>query len=471
MQDERRRWLALTALCLGELLIVLDSTVVNVALPSIRADLGFSPTSLVWVVNAFMLTFGGFLLLGGRLGDLYGGRRLFLTGIALFTLASLGCGLASSAEMLIVARALQGITGAIVSAVALSLMVNLFPEHDERAKAMGYYGFVMAAGGSLGVLLGGFITGLLSWHWVFLVNVPIGVAVFLLARALIPVTAHAGTHARLDVGGALTITLALMLAVYAVVDGGNAGWLSAQTLGLLGIAAALFAAFLVIELRSASPLVPLGLFRRRNTAVANAVGVLWAIAMFAWFFIAALYLQQVLGYDPLDVGLAFLPTNILMAAFSLGLSARMVTRYGLRTPTVAGLGITALGLLLFAFAPVQGDFLVHVLPGMVLLGIGTGMAFNPVLMAAMGDVDESESGLASGVMNTSFMMGGALGLAVIAALAAGVTDAQTARGIDATQALNDGYRAAFAGGAACALLAALIGLALREPERIAAPPH
>jgi EmrB/QacA subfamily drug resistance transporter len=471
MHEQRRRWLALTALCLGELLIVLDSTIVNVALPSIRTDLGFADSTLVWVVNAFMLTFGGFLLLGGRLGDLFGGRKLFLTGIALFTLASLACGLAQTPAQLIAARLLQGMTGAIVSAVALSLMVNLFPEPNERAKAMGFYGFVMAAGGSVGVLLGGLITGLISWHWVFLINVPIGIAVLFLARRLLPVTAHAAQAVSLDFAGAFTITAALMLAVYGVVEGNNVGWLSLQTLAVLGVAVALLIAFLVIEARSAAPLVPLSLFRRRNTTVANVVGVLWAVAMFAWFFYAALYLQRVLGYAPLQVGMAFLPTNLMMAIFSLGLSAKVVLRFGLRVPMVLGLALSAIGLALFALAPTSGEFARHVLPGMLLLGIGTGLAFNPVLLAAMGDVDENESGLASGVVNTSFMMGGALGLAMVVALAVAVTSSVQAAGVAGVAALNSGYQAAFWAGAVCAALAALIALALREPARPVAVAH
>lgn len=462
MTESKRRWLALTALCLGELLIVLDSTIVNVALPSIRADLQFSDTGLVWVVNAFMLTFGGFLLLGGRLGDLFGGRRLFLAGIALFTVASLACGLAQTPAQLIVARLLQGITGAIVSAVALSLMVNLFPEPDERAKAMGFYGFVMAAGGSVGVLLGGLITGLFSWHWIFLINVPIGIFVFLFARKLLPAANASQAPVSLDVAGAVTITLALMLAVYGVVEGHQAGWLSVQTLGVLGASLALLLAFFVVETRTASPLVPLSLFRRHNTRVANIVGVLWAVAMFAWFFYAALYLQRVLGYTPLQVGMAFLPTNVLMAVFSLGLSAKLVMRFGLRLPMALGLALSAVGLALFGLAPVDGEFFLHVLPGMVLLGIGTGMAFNPVLLAAMGDVDESESGLASGVVNTSFMMGGALGLAVIVSLATAVTGAASPGEYTNNVVLNAGYQAAFWAGAVCAALAALVSLTLRE---------
>lgn len=458
----RQRWLALVVLCLGVLMIVLDTTIVNVALPSIRQDLGFSETGLVWVVNAYMLTFGGFLLLGGRLGDLYGHRRLFLLGIAGFTLASLACGLAQTQGLLVAARAVQGLAGAVVSAVALSLIMNLFTEPGERARAMGVYGFVCAGGGSIGVLLGGLLTSALSWHWIFLVNLPIGVMVYALCLRLLPAGAAPPAPGRLDVAGASSITLALMLAVYAIVNGNEAGWTSIETLGLLGAATVLFASFLLIESRVAAPLVPLSLFALRNVAVANVVGVLWAAAMFAWFFISALYLQLVLGYSALQVGLAFLPANLIMAAFSLGLSARIVMRWGIRAPLAAGLLLAALGLALFARAPVEGTFVAHVLPGMVLLGLGAGVAFNPVLLAAMSDVAPSESGLASGVVNTAFMMGGALGLAVLASLAAAQTAHLAGTGAAAVAALNGGYRLAFTLGAGFAALAAVLaGLLLR----------
>ena len=468
--DNRRRWLALMVLCLGVLMIVLDTTIVNVALPSIREDLHFSETSLVWVVNAYMLSFGGFLLLGGRLGDLYGHRRLFLLGITLFTLASLACGLSNAQELLIAARAVQGLGGAVVSAVALSLIMNLFTEPAERAKAMGVYGFVCAGGGSIGVLLGGLLTGALSWHWIFLVNLPIGVAVYALCLALLPdVRGHAAGE-KLDVGGALTVTLALMLAVYAIVNGNEAGWTSTQTLALLGIAAVLFAIFLSIEARVRHPLMPLRLFRLRKVATANIIGVLWAAAMFAWFFISALYLQLVLGKSPMQVGLAFLPANLIMAAFSLGLSAKLVMRFGNRLPLALGLLLAAAGLALFVRAPVDGSFVADVLPGMVLLGIGAGMALNPLLLVAMSDVEPSESGLASGVVNTAFMMGGALGLAVLASLASARTHQLLGAGATQAVALNGGYHVAFLVGAVFAATAAVLGAVLLHgpaPVRLA----
>ncbi|WP_175810517.1 DHA2 family efflux MFS transporter permease subunit [Burkholderia cepacia] len=456
-----KRWYALIVLCLGVLMIVLDSTIVNVALPSISTDLHFTETALVWVVNAYLLTFGGCLLLGGRLGDLYGQRRMFLAGLVVFTLASLACGLAQSQTMLIAARAVQGLGGAVVSAVSLSLIMNLFTEPGERARAMGVYGFVCAGGGSIGVLLGGLLTSSLSWHWIFLVNLPIGIAVYAMCVALLPrPRAPAGT-ARLDVAGAVTVTASLMLAVYGIVGGNEAGWLSTQTVVLIGTAVALLALFIAIEARAAHPLMPLTLFAARNVALANVIGVLWAAAMFAWFFLSALYMQRVLGYGPLQVGLAFLPANLIMAAFSLGLSARIVMRFGIRGPIAAGLLIAACGLALFSRAPVDGGFVWHVLPGMTLLGIGAGVAFNPMLLAAMSDVDPADSGLASGIVNTAFMMGGALGLAVLASLAAARTDVLAAANAAPLDALNGGYHAAFAFGAAFAAAAALIGLALR----------
>ena len=466
--DPRSRWLALLIVCLGDLMIVLDVTIVGVALPSIREDLGFSETSLAWVVNAYLLTFGGFLLLGGRLGDLFGHRRLFLAGIGLFTAASLACGLATSQAALIGARAVQGVGGAVVSAVALSLIVTLFTEPAERAKAMGVFGFVAAGGGSIGVLLGGVLTDALTWHWIFLVNVPIGIAVVVFSLLVLPGGAGTGARKGLDVGGAVVVTASVMIAVYAIVNGNDVGWTTARTLGLLALAAVLMGVFLLIESRSVAPLVPLGLLRLRNLAVSNVVGILWSAAMFAWFFLSALYLQLVLGYSPMEVGLAFLPGNIIMAVFSLGLSAKLVMRYGIRTPLGVGLGLAALGLLLFARAPVDGTFVVDVLPSMILLGIGAGMAFNPVLLAAMGDVPQEDAGLASGIVNTAFMMGGALGLAVLASLAASRTDSLTASGSCELAALAGGYHAAFLVGAIFAAGAAAVGVLLLRPATAAA---
>ena len=458
------RWLAMGLLCMGALMIVLDVTIVNVALPSIRADLGFDETSLAWVVNAYMLIFGGFLLLGGRLGDLYGHRRVFLIGLALFTFASLACGVAGSKAFLVLARGVQGLGGAIVDAVSLSLIMNLFTENEDRTKAMGVYGFVCSGGGCIGAVLGGLLTGALNWHWIFLVNVPVGAIVFALCWKLLPT--HAGEakgRNQLDVGGAVTVTLALLLAVYATIDGNQAGWGSAQTLGLWGAAAAVFLLFLAIEYKVVKPLVPLAMFRLRNLSVASVAGILWAAAMFAWFFLSALYMQLVLGYTPLEIGLAFLPPNLIMAILSLGISAKLVMRFGLRGPMAVGLLLAGAGLLCFSRAPVDGGFLVDVLPGMLLLGMGAGIAFNPVLMAAMSEVSETESGLASGIVNTAFMLGGSLGLAALASVAAARTAGLTAVGTEHLAALAGGYQAAFLCGACFAFAAALLGWLLLRP--------
>ena len=450
-----RRWLALIVLCLGVLMIVLDTTIVNVALPSIKVDLKFGDTQLAWVVNAYLLTYGGFLLLGGRLGDLYGHRRLFLIGIAGFTLASLACGLSTTQIALVSARAVQGLAGAVVTAVALSLIMDLFTDPQDRAKAMGVYGFVCAGGGSIGAMLGGLLTSSLSWHWVFLVNLPIGIGVVVASLRLLPAAAGTTASRHLDVWGAITVTAALMLAVYAIVNGNQVGWLSVRTPAELAVALILLLLFLWLEARVHTPLMPLRLFRLRNLTVANVVGVLWAAAMFAWFFLSALYMQLVLGYGPMEVGLAFIPANLIMAVFSLGLSAKLVMRFGIRRPLVSGLALAACGLLLFSHASEHGHFLTDILPGMVLLGVGAGVAFNPVLLAAMSDVGPSESGLASGVVNTAFMMGGSLGLAVLASLAAARTQAaETAQGVN-TLALTSGYQLAFLVGACFAALGAL----------------
>jgi EmrB/QacA subfamily drug resistance transporter len=464
----RRRLLTLYVLCLGVLMIVLDTTIVTVALPTIQSNLRFSPTGLTWILNAYLLTYGGFLLLGGRLGDLYGPRRLFLVGLALFTLASLACGLARTQPELIAARAVQGIGGAVVSAVSLSLIMNLFTAQADRAMAMGIYGFVCAAGGSIAELLGGFLTQTLGWHSIFLVNLPIGVAVYALCTVLLPADRASLVPRRLDIAGASTITVALMLAVYAVVNANDAGWGSPRTLGLLVVAVIGLVTFIVIEARMGEPLVPLRLFLQRNLATANVVGILWAAGMFAWFVTSALYMQHVLGYDPLQVGLGFLPADAIMAAFSAGLSAYMVTRFGIRGPLCVGLLLSAAGLALFARAPLQGQFTVDVLPGMLLLGLGTGMAFNPVLLVAMNDVDAHESGLASGVVNTSFMMGGALGLAALASLADIRAGELQRAGAPSVAALNGGYHLAFALGALLTLFAGLLGALVLRPRQVTA---
>jgi EmrB/QacA subfamily drug resistance transporter len=465
--DARKRWLALYVLCLGDLMIVLDGTIVNVALPTIRDDLGFSQTSLAWVVNAYLLTFGGFLLLGGRLGDLFGQRKLFLIGIGIFTAASLGCGLSTSQELLVTMRAVQGLGGALVSAVAFSLVITLFTETAERAKAMGIFGFVLSGGGVAGVLAGGILTDLFSWHWIFLVNLPVGALVFVLSLRLLPPVPGTASG-RLDVAGAVTVTGALMLAVYAIVNGNDTGWLTAETLGLLGAAVLLVVAFLIIESRIAAPLVPLGIFRNRNLSTANVIGTVLAAGLFAYFFFSALYMQIVLDYSPLEVGLAYLPGTVLWGMSSL-YSDRLVMRFGIKPPLLAGLSLMMLGLLLFARAPVDGSWAVDILPATVALGLGAGIAFNPILLAAMSDVAPEQAGLASGVVNTAFMMGGALGLAILASLAQYRTDNLLDSGTDFVAATNAGYHAAFVLGIGFLTAAALVsGFVLRATT---APAH
>lgn len=452
----KSRWLALAVVCTGSLMNVLDTTIVGVALPMIRHDLGFSQDSLSWVVNAYLLAFGGFLLLGGRLGDLFGHRRMFAAAIGVFTLASLACGLAQGQAMLLAARAVQGIGGAVASAAALSLVVSLFPEPRERAKAMGVYGMASAGGGSIGVVLGGILTGLLSWHWIFLVNVPIGAAVLFASLRLLPAGAPRTSGVRLDVAGAVLVTTAVMAAVYGIVSAGQAGWTSTRTLGTLGGAVVLLAAFAVVEARVSTPLMPLRLLRNRNLTAASVAGVLWSAGMFACFFSTTLYLQSVLGYSALRTGLAFLPMNLIMSALSAGAAAKLVARLGVKPPLVTGLLLAAAGLALLGRAPVGGHFATDVLPGAILLGVGAGTALAPLLLAATSNVKADEAGMASGMANTSFMLGGALGLAVLANLASSRTSHLLAAGAGNLSALTSGYHAAFLGGAACAALAALL---------------
>jgi EmrB/QacA subfamily drug resistance transporter len=466
----RARWVALAVVCTGSLMNVLDTTIVGVALPAIRHDLGFSQVSLAWVVNAYLLAFGGFLLLGGRLGDLFGHRRLFTAGIGVFTLASLACGLAGGQGFLLAARAVQGAAGAVASAVALSLVVSLFPEPGGRARAMGVFGLVSAGGGSIGVLAGGVLTGLLSWHWIFLVNVPIGAAVLIASPRVLPAPPATAGRGRLDALGAVLVTTAMLLATWAITSAGQAGWESARTLGALIGAAALLTVFAVVESRAAAPLVPPRLLRRRNLTAAAVIGMLWTAAMFACFFLTTLYLQQVLGYSPLRTGLAFLPMNLIMGVLSTGAAARLVARYGTKPPLVAGLVLAAAGLALLGHAPAGGHFLTDVLPGAVLLGAGAGTALAPLLLAATSDLPPSQAGLASGIANTSFMLGGALGLAVLAGTAADRTQHLLATGQPHLAALTGGYHAAYLAGAAAAAVAALAAACWLRPATTPAGP-
>jgi len=462
----RGRW-ALFATVLGSGMVLLDATVVNVALPWIGRDLGAGMDGLQWTVSGYLLTLSALILLGGSMGDRFGRRLVFVIGVVWFAVASLVCGLASSQWLLVGARFAQGLGGAVVSSIALSLIMNLFQEPEERAKAMGVYGFVCAAGGSIGVLVGGVLTSGFNWHWIFLVNLPIGIAISALCLALLPDDRPQGKGQRLDFAGAIIITLSLMLAIYGIVNGNEAGWTSARTLGFIGGGAALFALFILVEARTEAPLMPLVLFRSRNLSAASLIGALWSAGMFAWFFVSALYMQLVLGYSPMQVGLAFLPANLIMAAFSLGLSAKMVMRFGNRLPLAVGLALATVGLALFAFSPVEGNFLLHVLPAMTILGFGCGMALNPILLVAMGEVEPSDSGLASGVVNTAFMMGGSLGLAVLASLSSARTEGLLAGGAAMQSALAGGYQLAFVFGAVFTGVAALLSALLLRGDRLA----
>jgi EmrB/QacA subfamily drug resistance transporter len=398
------------------LMIVLDQTIVNVALPSIQSDLDFTQSDLAWVVNAYLIPFGGLLLLAGRLGDLVGRKRVFLFGLAVFTSASLLCGLADSQAVLVGARFVQGLGGALTSAVILGMIVTLFPEPGERARAIGVYSFVASAGASIGLLLGGVLTEAISWHWIFFVNLPIGVACAILTLRLLAHEDGIGFGEGADVLGAILVTASLMLAVYTLVGASDHGWGSAHTLGFGAVALVLLIAFLIRQARAANPLVPLRIFRSRNVSGANVVQMLMVAGLFGMFFLGAIYMQRVLGYDALQVGLAFLPVALAIGVLSLGFSARLITRFGARTTLLPGLALLVGGLALFARVPVHADYWLDMFPSMLLLGVGAGLSFPSLMTLAMSGATESDSGLASGVVNMSLQVGGALGLAVLATL-------------------------------------------------------
>jgi len=442
--EDRERWIALYVLCVGMLMIVLDVTVVNVALPSIQDDLRFSTSSLAWVVNAYLIAFGGLLLLAGRFGDLIGRRRIFLAGVGLFTAASLACGLADSQTALIAARFVQGVGGAMTSAVILGMIVTMFPEPREQAKAIGVYAFVASAGGSVGLLAGGVITQSIDWHWIFFVNIPIGIATAVAARRLLEHDAGIGLAEGADIPGALLITSALMLGVYTIVKpAAEDGWGAGRTLALGGVSLALLLGFLSREATAGKPLVPLRIFRSRNVAAANLIQVLSVAGMFGVFFLGALYLRRVLGYDALDIGLAFLPVSLTMGTLSIRYSERLVTRFGARNMLVPGLALIGLALVLFAQVPVHGSYLAHVLPSMLLLGIGAGVCFPALMNVAMSGAEPQDAGLASGLVNTTAQVGGALGLAVLATLSTSRSAHLIAQGHATAAALTSGYHLAF----------------------------
>jgi EmrB/QacA subfamily drug resistance transporter len=462
---DRRRWIALVVLCAGFLMIILDQTIVNVALPSIQTDLHFSQSGLAWVVNAYLIAFGGLLLLVGRLGDLIGRRRIFLAGLAVFTSASLLCGLADSRALLIGARFVQGVGGAMTAAVILGMIVTMFPKPSEQAKAIGVYSFVAAAGGAIGLLAGGVLTQAISWHWIFFVNLPIGIATAVLATRLLPADSGIGLNHGADAPGALLLVSSLMLTVYTIVEAGHYGWGSAHTLGFGALAAALLVSFVVRQARTANPLIPLRVFRSRTVTVANLMQVLMVAGIFGMFFLGALYLQRVLRYDAIEVGLAFLPVAIGIAALSLGAAARLMARFGAKPTLMAGLILVAAGLLVFRRAPVNASYTTDLLPVMVLLGVGAGLVFPALMTLAMSAATPEDSGLASGLVNTTQQVGGALGLAVLATLSSTRTGSLLAHGASNATALTDGYHLAFTIAAGLVLAAIAIGLVFLRPAR------
>ena len=456
--SDRRRWVALYVLCVGMLMIILDQTIVNVALPSIQSDLGFSQSSLAWVVNAYLIPFGGLLLLAGRLGDLLSRKGVFMLGLAVFVLASLLCGAAQSREMLIAARFLQGAGGALTSAVILGMIVTMFPEPREQAKAIGVFSFVASAGASIGLLLGGVLTEAINWHWIFFVNLPIGIATALLAGRLIERDRGIGFGQGADVVGAVLITAALMLAVYTIVEAADFGWGSAHTLGFGAAAIALGAGFVVREARTANPLIPPRLLHSRNVVGANLIQALMIAGLFGVFFLGSLYMQRVLGYDPLEIGLAFLPVALLIGTLSLGFSARLNLRFGARATLIPGLALIVGALAVFARAPIDASYAVDLLPAMILLGIGAGLTFPSLMTLAMSSATERDSGLASGLINTSLQVGGALGLALLATLSTTRTGQLLATGDPAAAALTGGYHVAWIVGAGIVLTAIAIAV-------------
>jgi EmrB/QacA subfamily drug resistance transporter len=465
IENDRTRWLALYVLCAGMLMIVLDATIVNVALPSIQDDLGFSQNNLAWVINAYMIPFGGLLLLAGRMGDLLGQRRVFLVGLTIFTAASLLCAASQNQEMLVGARFIQGFGGALASAVILGMIVTMFPEPAAQAKAIGVYGFVASAGGSIGLLLGGVLTDAISWHWIFFINLPIGIAVAFLAKRVVANPDGIGLSEGADFPGAVLLTSSLMLGVFTILQIEKWGWGDSRTLVLSAISAILLALFIFRQARIANPLMPLRLFRSRNVAGSNVLQALLVAGMFGMFFLGALYLQRVLGYSPLQVGLAFLPTTIVMGGLSLGLSEKLIMRFGPRTTLIPGVCLVVVALLLFARTPVHGDYLVDLLPPFLLIGIGVGTSFPAIMTLAMSGATPEDAGLASGLVNTSMQVGGSIGLAVLATLSTERTNALVSDGEGQLQALTSGYHVAYLVGAALAAIAVAIAVFVLRPPR------
>jgi EmrB/QacA subfamily drug resistance transporter len=467
--SDRSRWIALYVLCVSVLMIVLDVTVVNVALPSIKDDLGFSQSSLAWVVNAYLITFGGLLLLAGRLGDLIGRRTILLYGLALFVTASVLCGVSQSEGMLIGARLLQGIGGAMTSAVVLGMIVTMFPEPAEQAKAVGVYAFVASAGGAVGLLVGGVVTQVISWHWIFFINAPIGLATAIYARRLLEKDEGIGFGQGADSLGAVLITASLMLGVYTIVEpAAKDGWGATTTLGFGSWSLLLLGLFIIREATTANPLIPLRIFSSRNVTGANLVQVLTVAGMFGVFFMGSLYLQLVQGYDALEIGLAFLPITIIMGTLTGRYSEPLIMRFGARRLLFPGLGLVAVGLVYFTRAPVDGNYWIYILPVLILMGTGIGICFPALMTIAMSGATRADAGLASGLVNTSAQVGGALGLAVLATLATSRSNSLQDAGHSTASALTSGYHLAFWIAAGLVVAAIAVAALVIQPEEKAA---
>ena len=462
--SDRRRWIALVILCLGQLMIVLDATIVNVALPSIQGDLHFTQANLTWVINAYLIAFGSFLLLAGRLGDLVGRKKVFLSGLALFTTASAFCGIADSQALLIGARFVQGIGGAVASSVIIAIIVTEFPEAREQAKALGVFAFVASAGGSIGLLAGGVLTHAINWHWIFFINVPIGIAAIALGLVLVEENEGAGLRQGVDVLGSVLITAAMMLGVYTIVETDSYGWGSLHTLGLGAVALAMIGAFLAYEGRIRNPIMPLRVLRSRSLTGANLVRGFLVIGMFSSFFLGALYLEHVLGYSAIDTGLAFLPMTLSIGVLSVGVTPRLLNRFGPKRTLIPGLAMSLAGLLVFARVPIEADYWTELFPAFLLIGLGAGTSFMPLIALAMSEVPKPDAGLASGLVNVSQQMAAAVGIAVLGTLAASRTAELLAAGHPPADALTSGYRFAFLIAAACVAIGIAIAVGvLRSP--------
>jgi EmrB/QacA subfamily drug resistance transporter len=464
--SDRRRWIALIVVCLAMLMSALDSSIVNVALPSIQKDLHFTQSSLTWVVDAYLIAFGSFLLLAGRLGDLIGRKKVFLSGVAIFTTSSLVCALAQSQSMLIIARFFQGLGGAVSSSVIVAIIITEFTGARERAKAMSSFMFVTVSGGSIGLLVGGFLTQSVNWHWIFVINIPIGIVTLILGSILIEENVGLGVRDGVDVTGSLLMTSSLVLGIFAIVKASTYGWLSARTLGFFGVAVVLMGAFAIVESRVKRPIVPLRILQLRSLSASSLVRGLTFSAMFSVFFFGAIYLEKVLHYSPLTTGIAFLPMSVAMAIMSLGVTSRLLMRFGPMRLLIPGMSSVIVALVLLSHTGVHTNYAVSILPAFLLLGLGMSLSAVPLLTIAMADVPHSDAGLASGFVNVSMWLASSAALAVFGTLAASRTHAVAAQGAGVNASLVAGYHVTFLIGAALATVGLLLTvLILRAPAK------